>query len=132
MASKLAATRNSGRPATGSIVWADPETKTVPIGVRITQANGKRKVVPLDPGTTVEDAIALAPILAERGRFAVDEDTTETVAEYAKRWCSWRETRGLSSVDADRARLARHVLPIIGGKEIRAVSRNVTVRPPAS
>jgi len=30
---------NGGRPATGSIVWADPETKTKPIGVRVTKAN---------------------------------------------------------------------------------------------
>jgi hypothetical protein len=113
-----------GRPAIGSIVWADPETKTQPIGVRVTKANGKRKLVPFDAGTTPEDAIALAPILAERARFAVDDGTRETVAEYAKRWCEWREFRGLGCVAGDRTTLALHVLPLVGTKEIRAVTRN--------
>ena len=44
----MSATR-AGRPPTGSIVWADPETKTKPIGVRVTKANGARKVVRFDP-----------------------------------------------------------------------------------
>src|SRR6185369_17068522 len=89
-------TRKGGRPATGSIVWADPETKTKPIGVRVTRANGRRKLVRFEPGTTADDAIALAPVLAERARLAVDASTGETVAEYAKRWCQWRDERGLS------------------------------------
>src|SRR5580692_953779 len=63
MTSKLATKGNGGRPATGSIVWADPKTKTQPIGVRVTKANGGRKIVPLDPGTTSDEAIALSPIL---------------------------------------------------------------------
>jgi hypothetical protein len=77
-----------GRPATGSIVWADPETKTQPIGVRVTKANGKRALVRFDPGTTPDDARALAPILADRARFAVGEHESETVSQYAERWCA--------------------------------------------
>ena len=45
-----------GPPPTGSIVWADLETKTKPIGVRVTEANGRRKIVRVDPGTTADDA----------------------------------------------------------------------------
>lgn len=41
-----------GRPATGSIVWAD-EAKTIPFGVRVTKSNGKRQVVKFDVGTTM-------------------------------------------------------------------------------
>lgn len=122
--SKAAASRSGGRPATGSIVWADPETKTKPIGVRVTQANGKRRVVPFDPGTTPDDARALAPVLAERARFAVGEHEGETVAEYAKRWCEWRETRGLGCVAGDRTTLALHVLPYVGRLEIASVTRD--------
>jgi integrase len=113
-----------GRPATGSIVWADPDTKTQPIGVRVTKANGKRNLVRFDPGTTADDAIALAPILAERARFALGEHAGETVTEYAHRWCEWRETRGLECVAGDRTRLARHVLPLLGCFELARVTRD--------
>ncbi len=111
----------SGRPPTGSIAWADPETKTTPIGVRVTKANGKRKLVRFNPGTTAADAIALAPVLAERARFfAVDEHETETIAAYAERWLSWREARGFGCVADDRARLVLHALPTIGALTIAA------------
>ncbi len=113
-----------GRPATGSIVWADPATKTTPIGVRVTKANGKRTIVRFDPGTTPDDAGALAPILAERARHAVGEHEGETVAEYAKRWCEWREGRGLGCVSDDRILLDRHVFPTIGGLVIASVARD--------
>ena len=103
-----------GRPPTGSIKWADPETKTTPIGVRVTRPNGKRKLVRFDPGTTAADAIALAPGIADGARFAVDESEGETVTEYAKRWCEWREARGVGCVADDRTRLALHALPTIG------------------
>ena len=39
MANKVAGKGSGGRPATGSVVWEDPETKTKPIGVRVTKAN---------------------------------------------------------------------------------------------
>jgi integrase len=105
-------------------VWADPETRTRPIGVRVTKANGKRALVRFDPGTTADDAIALAPILAERARHAVGEHEAETVTEYAKRWCEWRETRALGCVAGDRTTFALHVLPHIGDLEIAAVTRD--------
>jgi integrase len=113
-----------GRPATGSIVWEDPETKTKPIGVRVTKANGKRALVRFDPGTTAEDAIALAPVVADGARFAVGEHEGETVSQYAGRWCKWREGRGLQCAEADRVRLACHVLPIIGAHGIVDVTRD--------
>src|ERR1700690_758943 len=103
-----------GRPPTGSIKWADPETKTTPIGVRVTRPNGKRKLVRFDPGTTAADAIALAPGIADGARFAVDESEGETVTEYAKRWCEWREARGVGCVADDRTRLGLHALPTVG------------------
>ena len=44
MTDKIAGKGSGGRPATGSIVWEDPETKTIPRGVRVTRANGRRSV----------------------------------------------------------------------------------------
>ena len=117
-------TPNGGRPATGSIVWEDPETKTRPIGVRVTKADGRRKVVRFEPGTTADDAIALAPLLAARARNAVDESASKTVAEFGKTWCEWRESRGLGCVAGDRAKLSAHVYPRIGALGIRAVTRD--------
>jgi len=113
-----------GRPATGSIVWADPETKTHPIGVRVTKADGKRKLVRFDAGTTPDDARALAPVLAERARVAVAEHEGETMTRYAERWCDWRAARGLECVAGDRTRLARHVLPSLGSLELARVTRD--------
>ena len=113
-----------GRPATGSIVWADPKTKTKPIGVRVTKANGKRKLVPFEPGTTADDARALAPALAERGRFAVGEHEGETVTEYAQRWLADRAAHGIASAQThDRGRLRKHVLPVIGPLDVRTFGR---------
>ena len=91
MSEELIAPRGSGgRPSTGSIVWADPTTKTTPIGVRVTKANGTRTIVRFDLGTTPDDARALAPILAERARFAVANGAGETVSQYADSACSYR------------------------------------------
>jgi integrase len=116
-------TRNGGRPPTGSIKWADA-AKTIPLGVRVTKANGKRKLVRFDLGTTPDDARALAPILAQRARDAVDDEAGITVSEYAERWHEWRESRGLGCVENDRGVLARHVLPTVGALEMAAVTRD--------
>jgi integrase len=124
MTDKIATKSPGGRPATGSIVWADPETKTQPVGVRVTRANGRRKVVRFDPGTTRDDAFALAPVIAERARLAVDASTGETAAEYAERWCKWRESRGLGCVRGDRARLRCHVFGVLGAIAIADVTRD--------
>ena len=114
---------NGGRPATGSIVWADPETKSKPIGVRVTKANGRRKVVRFEPGTTADDAIALAPLVASRARNALGQYDGETVSQCANRWCQWREER-VGCAAQDRTRLLCHVLPVIGTRGIADVSRD--------
>ena len=54
MTDKIPAKVSGGRPATGSIVWEDPETKTRPRGVRVTRADGSRRVIRFDIGTTPE------------------------------------------------------------------------------
>jgi hypothetical protein len=53
----------------------------------------------------------------------VPEYVRETVSEYAKRWNDWRETRGLSCVKDDRARMRIHVDPIIGSLDMRTAVR---------
>ena len=111
-----------GRRPTGSIEWAD-EAKTIPAGVRITKANGKRRFIRFDPGTTREEALALAPVLAARARHAVDSETGETVSEYACRWLLERERLGIGTVGHDRGRLGKHVLPIVGHLDVRTFGR---------
>jgi hypothetical protein len=115
--------RAGGRPATGSIVWADPETKTKPLGVRVTKANGKRRLVPFNPGTTADDARALAPLLSGQARFALDDQDGETVAKYSERWIAERQRRGLASVAEDQRRMTNHALPVLGPLPIRGVMR---------
>ena len=111
-----------GRPATGSIEWAD-EAKTIPVCVRVTMANGLRPFIRFDPGTTREEALALAPVLAARARHAVDAGSGETVSEYAGRWLLERERRGIGTVGHDRGRLGKHVLPILGPLDVRRFGR---------
>ncbi len=111
-----------GRPATGSIEWAD-DAKTIPVGVRVSKANGRRQFIRFDPGTTREEALALAPVLAARVRHAVDAGTDETVSEYAARWLTERERRGIGTVGHDRGRLRKHVLPILGLLDVRTFGR---------
>jgi integrase len=116
-----------GRPVKGSIQWAD-ESKTIPVGVRVMKAGGKRQFIRFDPGTTRADALALAPVLAERARHAVDENAGEVVSEYAKRWLADREARGIATVGHDRGRLGRHVLPAIGHLSVRTFDREAVER----
>src|ERR1700679_3761423 len=92
-------TGKGGRPVTGSVVWADA-ANAKPVGVRVMQANGKRVLVTFDPGTTRDDSIALAPVLAERARNTVEEGTGETLIEYAGRWLADRSSRGIGSARA--------------------------------
>jgi hypothetical protein len=110
------------RPATGSIVWDDPERRAKPRGVRVTMACGKRKVIRFDPDTSPENAVVLGPVIAAHARSAAAA-AGETVFEYAARWCAWRASRGLSCAAGDMARLERHVLPTIGQLPVASVNR---------
>jgi integrase len=114
--------RSAGRPLTGSIVWQDPQ-KTTPVGVRVTIGDGTRTLIPFDPGTTCEQALALAPLLAQRARFAVDQHAPETVEEWFVRWADARTAKGLSSVRNDRARYKKWIAPAIGAEPIATIPR---------
>lgn len=48
----------------------------------------------------------------------------ETVEEYAKRWLTDREARGLSSVRDDRSRMKHHVLPVLGLLDARTFGQD--------
>jgi integrase len=120
-------TGHGGRPVTGSIEWAD-EAKTIPVGVRVMKAGGKRQFIRFDAGTARDEALALAPVLAERARHAVDENAGEAVSEYSKRWLVDREARGIATVGHDRGRLGRHVLPLIGHLNVRTFDREAVER----
>jgi hypothetical protein len=41
-----------------------------------------------------------------------------------ERWCKWREGKGLGCVPGDRTLLERHILPAIGKRDVRTVTRD--------
>ncbi|HEY4012765.1 MAG TPA: site-specific integrase [Polyangiaceae bacterium] len=130
-------TPKGGRPATGSVKWrhnpdrVDPVTGKPAPGMqwwgRVTKANG-RGFVPLDPSILEHERDAALACAVETAAWYRDNPTTvktvrETVSEYARRWCDWRESRGMVCVKDDRARLKNHVLEGVGALDIRAVTR---------
>ncbi len=113
------------RPATGWTKWRrNAKTGLVHWHVQITLKDGSRPWVPLDPSIPQDDvagAKACAKRTSDEGREL--GLVPETVTQYAKRWSDWRETRALSCVKDDRARMTNHVLPVIGTLDVRAVTR---------
>jgi len=96
---------------------------------QITLADGTRPFVELDPTIAKDDieaARVCAKIVSERARDlgSVGRQVKETVAEYAKRWCAWREGRGLGCVYDDRALLSCHVLPTMGAINVYAIEHD--------
>jgi hypothetical protein len=59
----------------------------------------------------------------ERKRKGSAPPAGETCEAWANRWLASRETRGLSSVDTDRGRLNKWILPILRHKSISTVAR---------
>lgn len=47
----------------------------------------------------------------------------ETVAKWCDRWLADRKERGIHTVDHDRGRLRKHVLPIVGRLDVRTFTR---------
>jgi len=122
-------TAKGGRPATGAVKWTKDRAGLERWHGRVTMPDGKRQFVPLDPAISRTDeprAKACAVQTAEFFRTAgvVKEDVKETVGEYAKRWCEWRERRGLGCIKDDRALLAHHVLPTIGALDVCTIGRD--------
>ena len=118
-----------GRPATGSIKWRrNAKTGEMQWHAQITFKDGSRPFAPLDPTipeTDVEGARRCARETSwyARKHGAVVDRSRETVAHFAGRWCKWRERKGLGCVAADRALLECHVLPVLGGFDVREVAR---------
>ncbi len=119
-----------GRPATGSIKWRrNAKTGVIHWHAQISLVDGSRPWKPLDPRILETDrpgALAFAKRLSDamRARGRVADTVKETVEDYAKRWCTWREGRKLGCVKDDRAILRRHVLDVIGPLDVCAVTRD--------
>ncbi len=130
MKKRLAKIGGHGRPATGSIRWKrNPATGAFQWFARLTLVDGSRPIVGLDPSLGREDEAAArdcARAVSERARGAraVSVRNVETVAEYSDRWLAYRLERGLVTVDDDRSRLRKHILPVLGSYNVQTVSRD--------
>ncbi len=119
-----------GRPATGWVKWRrNAKTRAMQWHVNVTLRDGSRTWIALDPDLTKDNeagARACAKLVSDeaRERGMILESTIETVEEYAKKWCEWRDERKIGCVAGDRAKLTKHVFPVIGALDVRAVSRN--------
>lgn len=117
------------RPAIGWIKWRrNAKTGAKHWHVCITLADGSRPWVPLDPSipeTDVVRARACAKLVSDEARASglVPEATRETWKEWFGRFHDAKEARGLSSVGDMRGRAAKWILPVIGAKDVRAITR---------
>jgi integrase len=118
-----------GRKSTGTVRILKNEDGQPQWHAKWTRADGTRTDwEPLDPSIRLDDAAgakaAAARMAVKVKRVSAGGGTGETVTDYAKRWCDWREERGLACVKDDRARMTNHVLAVIGPLDVRAVTRN--------
>jgi integrase len=110
---------------------------------RITLNDGSRPWVDLPAGLTEPEARARAKSMSTKTRErrgVLDKDAAapaapaangaaptvpgETCAAWTERWLAARKVRGLSSIDTDRGRLNKWILPTIRGKTVAAVTRD--------
>ena len=118
-----------GRKSTGTVRILRNEDGERQWHAKFTLADGKRGPWrPIDPNIPLDDepaAKACAARMAPQVRRAsAGGGASETVADYAKRWCEWRGGRGLGCVQDDRAALEKHVLDVVGALDVRAIARD--------
>lgn len=111
--------------AKGSIFRRDGK----PVGVRVSMPDGSRPLVPFKPDVLAEvhaltaeqlDELAQAVSDEHRGAACVSKGTPETVNEYVKRWCEWRD-KHVSSAPENRRQLKRFC-DMLGTLEIAKVT----------
>src|SRR5580692_6074544 len=122
-----------GRPANPTPVW-DPDRKVWVVRVTMPKpadwpADKEAPRRPYDlPGIAQdqkERAMAVAKIVSARVRRGegVSFGEGETIAIWSERWLADREARGISSVEDDRGRMRKHVLPVLGPHPIATITR---------
>ena len=122
-------TAKGGKPATGQVKWTKDKAGLERWHGRVTMPDGTRRFVALDPAIPRTDEARAKVCAVQTTEFfrtasVVKQEVKETVAEYAARWCAWRERRGLGCVKDDRALLAHHVLPTIGAFDVHTIARD--------
>ena len=122
MADKIAKA-SGGRPAVGSMVWADAETKTRPLGVRVTKANGKRRSSARPRHDAGGSDRAHAHPRRPRAARHQRGDRGHGCRVRRAMACD-RKAQGIASaLSHDRGRLRKHVLPILGPLDVRTFGR---------
>ncbi len=114
-----------GRKRTGTVRLLRNDDHELQWHAKWTRADGTRtEWLPLNPAVAIDEASARAEAarMAPKIRLrSATDDAVETVEEYSKRWCKWREARGLACVESDRTLLRRHVLGSIGALDVRRI-----------
>jgi integrase len=124
-----------GRPANPTPHW-DPDRKVWTVRVSLPKPAGwpKGKEAPrrtydlegIPEGKEHQErADAVAKIVSDKVRRGegVSFGEGETIAIWSERWLADREARGISSVQDDRGRMRKHVLPILGPHPIATITR---------
>lgn len=115
------------RPATGSVRYEGGRWKA-----RVTQPDGSRPLIPIEPPLTRKSdkavAIAAARHMSSLARdpavFApASEGEDELTQDWFDRWLAAKEAKGQSSVRAARSHLANHILPVFGTTPMSRVSK---------
>jgi integrase-like protein len=117
------------RPSTGQVKWLyDHKAHVWCWHARFTVQGKRTRFEPIDSGAIPKDAIDQAKAIAAQharvfhDRGAVPEGI-ETVKEYATRWLTSREGR-VASIADERARMTKHVEPIIGLHDVKTIDRD--------
>jgi hypothetical protein len=123
-------TAKGGRPATGAIKWQrNAKTGGMQWHAQVTLADKSRPWVPIDPSIRPEDeerarSCALETAQWFRDNPNVESTVVETVSEYVNlEWLKDRAAR-VNSIRDDVARMRLHILPTLGGRDIRTFTRD--------
>ena len=119
------------RPLTGSIKRHGDH-----FDARITLPDGTRPWIHLPAGETEARARARAASMSEKAKTgeavlarvdtkakAAPAPAGETFRAYSDRWVAERDARGLISAHDDRSRLKVHILPLLGDRPIRDITK---------
>jgi integrase len=122
--------RRGGRPAKGCVKWRrNAKTGRRHWHVRLTLADGSRPWVALDPAILEDEkaaAEACGKVVSDEARVSglLPDTVKESADEWFKRFYDAKEAKGLSTAKEMRGRYKKWSSPLIGAKDMRAVTNS--------